>query len=799
MIVRRLLLALTTLAALVALLPSTATAAEGGRGLAPTPGHPWFGPAVDIHTDTPTAYAGRLGRTPSLYTFPIDTPLTRQGVDQLHRFAAEVAAQGAVLVVQAEPTVALDDLQGSDATALARLVAGLHDDLDLQVLLRFAPEMNGSWRPWGQQPTSYIAAFRRYADAVHALAPTVAMVWSPVYGSGYPFTKQSGADSEIDLSRTRQAGPLDTNGDGRLAIGDDPYGPYYPGDDAVDWVGLFLYRFGQSQGIERNVLPPAAEMAERLAERWGYPGNGGTPFYERFSARRGKPLLLETAALYNPSVGGASDLAMKQRWWRETFGALATHPMIGAISWLELERSEPEVADVPVDWRATEPRAIADALRADLADSPVRLGPVTTVHRAVARGDASAAPPPLPLRDAVSGPPPGRLAGQVAAVLLVVVLLATALGTRRASWRYAAPAARDLRVDLFRGALLLGTLALHLPVVGPLRDLARGATTLGGLETFVLLSGVSVGLAYPPMARLLGHIAATGRRLRRALVTLVATLAGVLGIYVLGLLPHADADAVGTLRLPSGPACDLYPGARHLFDYPPPGWIGRAFLSMQLGTWLLLPVALVVALVALSPVVAGPLLRGWWWAVLPASWAVYALGRAHDVTVLPSWSEQLAPLLVWQVLFVHGVALATYRARLTTLGRRPVGVVVLIALVVGAAAALWLGDAPRGSTPELPPLRLLVVAAAALAVVALLTTCWRPVAAALAPALVPVGRRPLVVLLAHAVLVLVVASLPGLDGPWAGTAATVVAAVALVLLARGRSGAASRAPEPVPA
>ena len=31
-----------------------------------------------------------------------------------------------------------------------------------------------------------------------------------------------------------------------LNMADDPYGPYYPGDDAVDWVGMSLYHWGSS-------------------------------------------------------------------------------------------------------------------------------------------------------------------------------------------------------------------------------------------------------------------------------------------------------------------------------------------------------------------------------------------------------------------------------------------------------------------------------------------------------------------------------------------------------------------------
>lgn len=770
------------LAALVGVLTLLAPPAQADPGpVAPEPGRPWFGPALDIRSDTPTAYADRLGATPSLYTFPVDLPLTDEGVDQLQRFATEVAAQGAVLVLQVEPTVDLDDLTAGDHDAVAGLVADLADDPGVSTLVRFAPEMNGSWRPWGQQPESFVAAFRDLADAVHAAEPTAAMVWSPVYGSGYPFRQETGADSEIDLSGSRQLGPLDTDGDGRLGEGDDPYGPYYPGDEAVDWTGLFLYRFGQSQGIRRNVPPPRDELARRLDDRWGYPSPGRASFYDRFSADSGHPLLLETAALHNPAVGGATALELQQRWWRQVFASLADHPMIGAISWLELSREEPEVADEPVDWGVTRTPELAAAFRADLEASPVELGPVTEPREAPPGATGGRAPTEDELQPLVSGTAAGTTAARVAAVLLVLVLLLSALGARRPGWGYADRGERDRRVDLLRGLLLVGTVALHLPVTSALRDVAAGAVALGGAETFVLVSGVCVGLVYPPLAARLGHTAAAGRRFRRAFLIWLAAVTAVLATYVLALLPGLDLDDIGR----AGPV-DLYAGARRLFDYPPPGWIARDLLGLQLGSWLLVPLALLAALQLLSPLAAGPLARGWWWVVLPVSWGLYALGRWTDAELLPSSSEVIAPILVWQVLFVHGVALGQHRQAVAGALRRPAGAAALAAATAAASAALWLDVAPTGSSADLPLLRLLVVATSAVLAWALLTTCWPAVAAA-GIALEPLGRVPLLVVVSQPFVVLVVAALPGVDGQLAGTLVVITVLVLLVLLARWRS------------
>jgi hypothetical protein len=75
-----------------------------------------------------------------------------------------------------------------------------------QCFLRFGGEMNGGWAPWGKDPEQYRRAFRTVHDVMAEFAPTqCAMVWAP------------------DMA------PLNN------------IDQYYPGDDAVDWVGLSLY------------------------------------------------------------------------------------------------------------------------------------------------------------------------------------------------------------------------------------------------------------------------------------------------------------------------------------------------------------------------------------------------------------------------------------------------------------------------------------------------------------------------------------------------------------------------------
>ncbi len=809
---------------LLAVLGAAPSAAADAPPPTPAPGHPWFGPALDISEDGPLRYADRLGAGASLYTFPVDYPLTTQGTTQLRGFAEEVASQGAVLVLQVEPVVALGDLTPADADELAALVAGLHRDLDTYTLVRFAPEMNGSWRTWGQQPRAFVRAFRAVATAVHAATDHASMVWSPVYGSGYPFGRRQGTDSEIDLSERRETGRLDTDGNGRLEAGDDPYGPYYPGAGAVDWVGLFLYRFGQSQGVDENVAPPADEVASRLAESWGYGARGArASFYERFAEGRAHPLLLETAALYNPGVGGAGELGLKRTWWRQVLAALPGHPLIGGVSWLELDRVEAEVDDQPVDWQATRTPRLAGALLADLRSAGLPVGePVTRVHqqreRSAATAEQAAANATivqarLPPVDQVDSAPGWTALG--AGLLALVLLLGALAGRLAPSWRYApVPEERDLRLDLFRGWLILAVVVAQIEVGGLLsRVTLNGVGAITGAEAFLALSGVVLAMSHRTVAERGGEWVAAGRRWRRARTLYLTALVLTLGIYLLGRIPGLDATAVTTFTDrgtgAGGPAArgrvhDLYVHAERLLDYPPPWYAVRELLLLRMGPWVLSVLGLFVVLTAIAPVLTWLLRRRLWWVVLALSGGGYAYARFQDPHWPPAQFEAVYPLLVWQVPFLLGLVIGHHRDELVRALTTRAGKLACGAVVVAHAGLLtlqWLaarGLAWAPLAPEtyarlfdragLPPGRLLSLVVLLVVAFAFLTTCWKPVHAALGRLLVPLGQASLYVFVMHAFVVIAVANVPGLDraSAWQGVVVQVLAVALLWVLVKRR-------------
>jgi tetratricopeptide (TPR) repeat protein len=132
------------------------------------------------------------------------------GVEFPARYAQNAKAAGAGLQIGWEPHAGLDAVQDG---AYIRQWARAAKASGIPIFLRYASEMNGGWVKWNGDPKKYIEKFRLVAKIMHEEAPNVAMVWSP--GNVPKFTMAE----------------------------------YYPGDEAVDWVGVSLYTSPYSNGI----------------------------------------------------------------------------------------------------------------------------------------------------------------------------------------------------------------------------------------------------------------------------------------------------------------------------------------------------------------------------------------------------------------------------------------------------------------------------------------------------------------------------------------------------------------------
>jgi hypothetical protein len=210
---------------------------------------------------------------------------------------------------------------------------------------------------------------------------------------------------------------------------------------------------------------------------------------------------------------------------------------------------------------------------------------------------------------------------------------------------------RDLRIDFVRGLALWFILIDHAGN-NPLQHLTLGRFALcDAAEVFVLLSGISSGLAYGSLYERNGWGTAAKAALRRACVIYGAYL----GVFLLfGALVWAadavtgsDGALVRTMRLATL--------AEHPILAPAQVFLMR-FMPYTMDV-LPLYVALLGALAAILPLLKRPAF------LLGISAVVYALGRRYDLNI-PTWDGGgwgFDPL-EWQALFLIGVVLGD-RAR----------------------------------------------------------------------------------------------------------------------------------------
>lgn len=323
---------------------------------------------LDWEHETLEQYAANLGRRPAVTVTFTDFPMSDTDKRNVDAAFEQIRANGGTMLLTLEPKLGLASVTSEEADELASTLARFNN-AGVPVIVRFAHEMNGSWYTWGQQPAAYVAAYQRMADAVHAKAAGSAMMWAPNYGGGYPF---SGGQYQA-LAGSPDFAALDSDKDGAITGADDPYAPYYPGDDAVDWVGMSLYHWGNTYPWGANVIPEPGKFLQQLTG--SYNGAGGNDlavpdFYADYGTARNKPIAIpETAALTVASGEGADALAIKEAWWGQLFDPAIPrdYPALKMINWFEWDKNEVEVK-ATVDWTATKDPKVRDAYTATLPD-----------------------------------------------------------------------------------------------------------------------------------------------------------------------------------------------------------------------------------------------------------------------------------------------------------------------------------------------------------------------------------------------------------------------------------------------
>ena len=228
---------------------------------------------------SPSQFDDKIGKKQAMYFTYL-----RYGRNFPSGWAAELYKNRSAAQIVWEP----DDLNKVQNDAYLQRFADDCKKADIPIFLRYAGEMNGDWVSYGKNPQLYREKFRLVSSVIHNYAPNVAMVWCP---------------NEIPEDKIAQ---------------------YFPGDDAVDWVGVNFYAVTYND----------ADRA-RGAE-WMNPADKLKFIYSHYSAKH--PIMVgEWAATHLSVVDHLPRPDFAQIKIAQLYAALPRiYPRVKAVSWLSM-------------------------------------------------------------------------------------------------------------------------------------------------------------------------------------------------------------------------------------------------------------------------------------------------------------------------------------------------------------------------------------------------------------------------------------------------------------------------------
>lgn len=207
------------------------------------------------------------------------------------RHIAMAKTEGVALQVALQPMDGLEKVQDDE---YLRGLARSAKEAGIPIFLRFANEMNGNWVEWySPDPAEYIEKFRIVAKVFHEEAPNVVMLWSPNY---FP-------PDNLTL--------------------------YYPGDDAVDWVGVSMYQ------VFNGDLDPLKKAQDRSSYVEKFDN-----IYKLYGKK--KPIMLsEGGVSYTDPVHHVDRSAWAAYHTKLFFGSIPLlYPGVKAVVWFDATKKE---------------------------------------------------------------------------------------------------------------------------------------------------------------------------------------------------------------------------------------------------------------------------------------------------------------------------------------------------------------------------------------------------------------------------------------------------------------------------
>jgi hypothetical protein len=391
-------------------------------------------------------------------------------------------------------------------------------------------------------------------------------------------------------------------------------------------------------------------------------------------------------------------------------------------------------------------------------------------------------------------------------------------------WQYVGKSSRDLRIDWLRGLAMTCVIVDHSKLSSLFSWFSyERFWTVTAAEVFVVLSGAVLGMVYGPKLNQGRWTMVASRLGRRALTLYVAFLAVTVSVVLLALA-GIDVQSLTTWddRV-NGFVEFLNPQTLNAAAW-------RDILLMRAAPWPFQIVGLYVWLVAAAVPCLLVLRFVGWRPVLALSWILYLWYRVAPHAVTTGQFEASFPLLAWQLLFVHGLAMGYYRDELGARVSRLPRFVPLAACTASVAFVVFAFCNPWTEGPgilhwtlvsperfaalysdyftlnDLGVGRLLNLAVSLPVGYAALSTLWR-VARPFGTVFITLGQQSLGAFVLHVYAVLVMAHMSSERGIWTNTLVQLTAILTIVgvlhairrFSTRRRRPVMTTAPQPVAA
>lgn len=288
----------------------------------------------------------------------------------------ELSNSTAAVFLTVYPYLGFGNVTTDDFTALGNQILGYETNYNRTTFLRYAPEMQGLWNKYGQQPTEFISSFQTMYTTVKNIAPNCKIVWAPNTPQGYPYG-QGGTDFTT-LTAADQAA-LDTypagGGDGELTADDDSLSPYWPGENYVDWIGISLYYKGPSGSDTTNTAQTPGYCGQAINGINPATGVNISNWYGDYCLKYpSKPCMFaESGAAYHlTDTSGDSQLEIQTAWINDCItntSMLETFGNIKMIMQFEYEKTETsnDGTDDLRDYRVTNNTEVLSVLQSGLS------------------------------------------------------------------------------------------------------------------------------------------------------------------------------------------------------------------------------------------------------------------------------------------------------------------------------------------------------------------------------------------------------------------------------------------------